>query len=61
MTVTSTATHGSPATMCGSASKVVLTHHKLKEQATHTLALNKTGGDNELQPKTSSGLSYLIP
>ncbi|MCO5114791.1 MAG: hypothetical protein H6927_12015 [Burkholderiaceae bacterium] len=47
--------------MCGSASKVVLTHHKLKEQATHTLALNKTGGDNELQPKTSSGLSYLIP
>lgn len=47
--------------MCGSASKVVLTHHKLKEQAPHTLAPNKTGGDNELQPMTSSGLTYLMP
>ncbi len=36
-------------------SKVVLTHHKLKEQGLHNLALHEDGGDYKLQPLTDTG------
>ena len=36
-------------------SKVVLTHHRLKEQGQRSLALHDTDGDYKLQPLTDTG------
>lgn len=36
-------------------SKVVLTHHKLKDQGQRALVLNDSGGEHKLQPMTETG------
>ena len=40
-------------------SKVVLTHHKLKEQGQRSLTLNEAGGEYKLKPMTEPGSGQL--